>query len=498
MTLATRSISNYALQAELSTDSKRQVGKRTFLAEDTRTQDAVIVKIIQLDRAIKMADQWTEVKLFKRETNLLQALSHPAIPKYRDYFEATIDGINSLVLVQSYVEADSLESLMAAGKRFSEADVLSIAQQLLNILKYLHSQSPPVIHRDIKPSNILLSLDDDGPGKMAPGLVSLIDFGSVHTNLSKEAGTITIVGSYGYIPLEQFSGQATPASDLYSLGMTLIQLLTGTHPEEIPQVDGRIQLQQYTHISWSLAQWLIRMTEPYLDKRFDSAELALNALKAQDSHYGSYEHLKPAGTQVKIQCDRNQIEILTPKPGLSLINVGKVATWLAAPVYWGVITPLMMTLGRPLWFIPLGFGWLVLCWVKLAAVLPTRMRDRGRQGLVIDREQGIYKGSSRFYSSKIHWQRTSSYMQEIDLLAYNPGYTFQRSDKDTIEQAHSKPKLSIHAGDVEYTIGHVHLSPAEFWWIGQALSDFLGLELQTIYPTPIVKVSNAGDGGCGC
>lgn len=495
MTLATHSISNYALQTELSTDSKRQVGKRTFLAKDTRTQDTVVVKIIQLNHAIKMADQWTEIKLFKRETNLLQTLSHPAIPKYRDYFEATIDGVKSLVLVQSYVEADSLESLMAAGKRFSEADVLSIAQQLLRILKYLHSQSPPVIHRDIKPSNILLSLEDDGPGKMSPGLVSLIDFGSVHTELSKEAGTITIVGSYGYIPLEQFSGQATPASDLYSLGMTLIQLITGVHPEDIPQVDGRIQLQQYPHISWSLARWLTRMTEPYLDKRFDSAELALNALNAQDSHYGSYEHLKPEGTKVEIKCDRSRIEILTPKPGLS--RQSKIIIWFVVTGCFAVFSPLLIKLGPLFWFVSFGYGLFILSWITPPGLLLAQS-DRGQQGLAIDREQGIYKGSSQFYSSKIHWQKTSSHTQEIDLLAYNPGYIFQRSDRNTIERANSEPRLSIHADAIEYTVGHAYLSPPEFWWIGQALSDFLGLELQTIYPTPIVTVSDKSDGSCGC
>ncbi|MEO0768914.1 MAG: serine/threonine-protein kinase [Cyanobacteria bacterium J06649_4] len=496
MTLATRSISNYALQTELSTDSKRQVGKRTFLAKDTRTQDAVIVKVIQLDRAIKMADQWTEIKLFKRETNLLQTLNHPAIPKYRDYFEAIIDGINSLVLVQSYVEADSVESLMAAGKRFSEADVLSIAQQLLSILKYLHSQSPPVIHRDIKPSNILLSLEDDGPGKMAPGLVSLIDFGSVHTDLSKEAGTITIVGSYGYIPLEQFSGQATPASDLYSLGMTLIQLITGVHPEDIPQVDGHIQLKQYPHISWSLARWLTRMTEPYLDKRFDSAELALNALNAQDSQYGSYEHLKPAGTKVEIRCDRNQIEILTPKPGLSHLSTRKIATWFVVTGCLTTISPLLIKFGALYWLLSLGYGLFIFWWIT--PLPPSQISTRGRNGLAIDREKGIYKGSSWFCFSKIRWQHTPSHLQEIDLLAYNPGYRFHRRSEGTIERANSKPKLSIYAGDTVYTIGDAHLSPAEFWWMGQALSDFLGLELQTIYPTPVVAVSSPGDGGCGC
>ena len=106
------------------------------------------------------------------------------------------------MLVQTYIKAESLETLIQSGKRFSEGEVLSLAEQLLILLDYLHSHSPPVIHRDIKPSNILISSSQN---------VYLIDFGSVHTDLTKEDGTITIVGSYGYIPLEQFTGQAVPA-----------------------------------------------------------------------------------------------------------------------------------------------------------------------------------------------------------------------------------------------------------------------------------------------
>ncbi len=71
----------------------------------------------------------------------------------------------------------------------------------------------------------------------------------MQTAVSKEEGTITIVGTYGYIPLEQFGGNTVPASDLYSLGMTLIYLITGVHPAELTQVNGRVEFNTAACIS---------------------------------------------------------------------------------------------------------------------------------------------------------------------------------------------------------------------------------------------------------
>ncbi len=124
-----------------------------------------------------------------------------------------------MALVQSFIEARSLQSWAESGHTFSEAEVKAIATQLLTVLTYLHSRQPPVIHRDIKPSNILLS---DRSGNH-PGQIYLVDFGSVQT--ISHPGTITVVGTYGYMPPEQFGGRTT--SDLYSLGATLIYLLDG-------------------------------------------------------------------------------------------------------------------------------------------------------------------------------------------------------------------------------------------------------------------------------
>lgn len=127
-------------------------------------------------------------------------------------------------------------------------------------MNYLHKLNPPIIHRDIKPSNILLTNRSGN----SIGDVYLVDFGSVQTVAKKEAGTITIVGSYGYIPLEQFMGQTTFASDLYSLGMTLIYLVTGIHPADLTQGTGKVNFDK-SKISLGFARWLSTITEPYLE-----------------------------------------------------------------------------------------------------------------------------------------------------------------------------------------------------------------------------------------
>ncbi|MEO1765479.1 MAG: protein kinase, partial [Cyanobacteria bacterium J06629_18] len=154
-------------------------------------------------------------------------------------------------------------------------EVKQIAIKILDILVYLHSISPPVIHRDIKPSNVLLS---DRSGNHV-GDVHLIDFGSVQTAAVKEFGTRTVVGTYGYMPMEQFGDRTVPASDIYSLGATLIYLVTGTHPADLPVRDGRIRFEDLTNLSPEFTRWLKATTEPILETRIKSAREALIALQ---------------------------------------------------------------------------------------------------------------------------------------------------------------------------------------------------------------------------
>ena len=249
----------------------KKAGRQTLLARDLQTQELVVVKLLTFNHEF----EWDYLKLFEREAETLKSLDHPAIPRYLDYFELESPTYKGVALVQSYIDAKSLEQHLKAGRSFSEADVHQLGRSLLEILIYLHSQQPPVIHRDIKPSNILLG---DRSGNTV-GQVYLVDFGSVQTLIAHEGGTITVVGTYGYMPPEQFGGRATPASDLYSLGATLICLATGKHPADLPQTNLQIQFKPSAALNESVADWLEWLTEPALDRRLQSAQEALQVLQ---------------------------------------------------------------------------------------------------------------------------------------------------------------------------------------------------------------------------
>jgi serine/threonine protein kinase len=246
----------------------RQIGRRTFLATDLQTEQSVVVKLLLFNPDFN----WDNLKLFERETEVLKSLDHPTIPKYLDYFEVETELGKGFALVQTYIEAKSLQDWLQSGRSFSEAEVKAIAKALLEILDYLHNRQPSVIHRDLKPSNILLG---DRTGN-SPGQVYLVDFGSVQT--ATQSGTITVVGTFGYMPPEQFGGRTIPASDLYSLGATLIYLLTKTHPADLPSRNGCVQFQAEHLASEQFQTWLKYLIQPDLSQRLKSAQLALKTL----------------------------------------------------------------------------------------------------------------------------------------------------------------------------------------------------------------------------
>lgn len=194
----------YQLRQKLGQNASRQ----TWLAIDLATpqQTLVIVKLLVAGDL-----QWDDIKLFEREAQVLKQLTHPQIPKYRDYF--CINDLFSIGLVYECIPGLSLKELLNQGKRFTQEQVRQIAVDILNILVYLHELHPPVLHRDIKPSNLILGEDEK---------IYLVDFGAVQDKAASEGVTFTIVGTYGYTPMEQFGGRAVPASDLYALGATLI------------------------------------------------------------------------------------------------------------------------------------------------------------------------------------------------------------------------------------------------------------------------------------
>lgn len=303
----------YQIQSELG----RQTGRRTLLAIDLQTALQVVVKVLFLGQDF----DWQDLKLFQREAETLKNLNHPEIPQYLDYFEFDTPNDKGFGLVQTYVEAKSLEQHLQSGRRFSETEVKELAKKILEIIAYLHQQQPPVIHRDIKPSNILLTNRSGN----SVGQVYLVDFGSVTNIAAQEGGTITVVGTYGYMPPEQFGGRTKPASDLYSLGATLIYLVTGLHPTELPQQDLQIQFRQLTNLSPEFTDWLEWMTEPSLEQRFASVETAIQSIEnppIRNAIQTSHQQLsKPRGSRIKFIKSPEKLEIILPPKGF---NIGLV------------------------------------------------------------------------------------------------------------------------------------------------------------------------------
>lgn len=258
---------------------EQQLGKKsgrwTLLARDLTTQDPVILKILCIDDEV-LAD---DLKLFQREVETLQTLDYPATPKYLGYFEIELPKSGkALALIQSYMEGTSLQAYLEQGRIFDQPEARQIAASGLHILTYLHEHQPAIVHRDIKPSNILLTGTATNP---TAGQICLIDFGSVRLSVPSEFTTMTLVGTDGYMPPEQIGRRAVKASDLYSLGITLLAALSGLPPTRMPRQDGiRIDVERAITCSPGFTEWLKQMTEPELHKRFGSAQAALTALNA--------------------------------------------------------------------------------------------------------------------------------------------------------------------------------------------------------------------------
>lgn len=281
-------------------------GRQTWLAEDLEIKPSVkvIVKLLAFGGDI----QWDDLKLFEREVQILKHLKHPQIPQYRDYFSLD-ERVLWFGLVQEYIPGASLKDLLKIGKRFTEKEVRQIAESLLNILSYLHELNPPVFHRDIKPSNVIL-----GENKR----IYLVDFGAVQDKAAAEGATFTVVGTYGYAPIEQFGGRTVPASDLYALGATLIHLLTGTSPADLPQKDLRIHFSDRTNANTKFIQWIEKLTEPSVEKRFAKAEEALKALKNNRAYSLPVKKVtQPKDNRIKINRSRHNLFIKLPSKELS-------------------------------------------------------------------------------------------------------------------------------------------------------------------------------------
>lgn len=212
-------------------------------------------------------------RLFRTEVSTLAKLGeHLQIPSFIDFFEIGQD----FYLVQEFIDGHPLSEEFATIGRLSETEAIALLKDVLGILTFVHANH--VIHRDIKPSNLVRRQVDR---KMV-----LIDFGAVkelHTQLITEPNPVGFtvgIGTQGYMPSEQLAGQPRFCSDLYALGVTIIQAVTGLQPTQLPiNADtGELIWQDYAAIRPAFARLLERMVHYHFTQRFQSATEVLEAL----------------------------------------------------------------------------------------------------------------------------------------------------------------------------------------------------------------------------
>lgn len=244
---------------------------KTFLAVDEHrpSKPMCVIKqfcpdLLEPHRLVKAQE------LFHQEAVRLEHLGrHPQIPHLLAHFTQ----LPYHYLVQSYVDGQNLAQELAQSGAFTEQQTYELLNSLLPVLQFVHDCQ--VIHRDIKPANIVRRQRDRQ--------LLLVDFGaSKHVSAAALYQTGTVIGSAGYAAPEQAGGKAVFASDLYSLGVTCVHLLTNVPPFDLYSfTDGAWVWRDFlpAPISAELGKFLDRLLHPAISQRFASAAAALEALQ---------------------------------------------------------------------------------------------------------------------------------------------------------------------------------------------------------------------------
>ncbi len=254
----------------------QQVGKGGFgavyKAADTQFGNR-LVAIKEMSQASLTPQETTEATdAIKREAMLLAGLTHPNLPRIYEQFT----DMGRWYLVMDFIEGETLEDALAKlpGSRLPIDKTLEIVIQLCGVLDYLHMRQPPIVFRDLKPANVMLA---------GNGHIYLIDFGIARHFKPGQSKDTAALGSTGYAAPEQYGrAQSTPRADLYALGATLHQLLTGNDPSDTPFQFAPLRLTGLPFLP-RLQQLLTQMLEMDASKRPASAAFIRQELQAMST-----------------------------------------------------------------------------------------------------------------------------------------------------------------------------------------------------------------------
>ena len=293
---------------------------RTYLAEDVDlfNQKIVIKKLIATEGNNSKIQE-----LFQREAKQLFALTHPQIPKIYRYFSKN----NVFYLIQEFIEGENLFTEFERLGCFSEAKIREILHNILPVLAYIQSNN--ILHRDIKPENIMRRHSDNQ--------LMLIDFGAVRVKTTTDPSVLTTIYTPGYASREQINGRPVSASDIYSLGVTCIRLLTGCFPSQTTDLIYDDYENKWCWVEYlkeknirvepKLAQILDKMLEDALKRRYKDAQevmkdllpntpavktMVINPGVTAESYFNSGNNYLKLKEYKKAEADYNQAIQLNP------------------------------------------------------------------------------------------------------------------------------------------------------------------------------------------
>ena len=254
-----------------------------YLAMDQHLNNQWAVKEIRLradDRESRVI-----IQSLIAEANLMKKLDHPALPRIVDI----IDSRDTIYVIMDYIEGEPLSRILEREGPQPEEDVLEWARQLCDVLSYLHTRKPPVIYRDMKPGNIMIRPD---------GNIRLIDFGIAREYKEGKTSDTVALGTKGYAAPEQFGGQGqTDArTDIYSLGVTLYQALTGQTPSEPPYEFYPIRYWDPS-LSGGLEKIIAKCVKPNPQDRYQTCAQLYYAL----NHYEEEDDVHKAAQRRKLR-----------------------------------------------------------------------------------------------------------------------------------------------------------------------------------------------------
>jgi WD40 repeat protein len=276
---------------------------RTFLAEDSASpsQRRCIIKQFLPQNQGDLAKAF---QLFKQEAISLEKLeNHPQIPNFYDYIAQN----NYQYIIQQYIDGNTLTQELETEGVFSETKIIQLLKSLIPVLKFIHDRG--IIHRDIKPDNIIrrISLNSIDLEDLV-----LIDFGAAkYATQTALAKTGTSIGSAEFVSPEQIRGKPIFASDIYSLGVTCLYLITHISPFELFDIhqDSWIWRDYLVDnkISDQLGQILDKMVANSLTLRYHNALAMLPDLERFNANFNSKFPNQPVIKPVIIQTNASNL-----------------------------------------------------------------------------------------------------------------------------------------------------------------------------------------------